>query len=44
MSILYLKFKSVNSDIIYNTFDKLSENSIIQENDAGGFQTIKRVQ
>ena len=35
MSILYLKFKSVNSDIIYNTFEELSENSIIQENDAG---------
>ena len=35
MSILYLKFKSVNSDIIYNTFEELTENSIIQENDAG---------
>ena len=34
MSILYLKFRSVN-DTVYDTFEEISESSNIQENDAG---------
>lgn len=34
MSIIYIKFRSLN-DVIYDTFNEISENAYIQENDAG---------